>query len=72
MFERNLLVEVQRRRVPVFLVLVVRPGGNTSDGRGGPAVRLRAEPPEHVAEHETGQQEGHAHRTARQHFRFGR
>lgn len=70
------MVEVQRRRVPGLLELVVRlPVGRGSAGRrrrrAAAAVAVVV-PSEQVTEHQTGQQAGHAHRAARYHFRFGR
>jgi len=62
---RNLLVEVQRRGIPVviFLGSVVRLAVGDSD-----AVLRWTVPAEQVAEYETGQQAGHAHRAARYHL----
>lgn len=66
---------MQRRGMPIFLVPVVRPAvGRTGRRRetAAAAVIRGTIPTEQVAEHECGQQAGHAHRAARYHFRFGR
>lgn len=70
---------MQRSRVvPGLLELVVRlPVGRVPAAAAGRRRRRAAAaaivvPPEQVAEHESGQQTGHAHRTARYHFRLGR
>jgi len=64
----NLLIEVQRRGMPVIIFLgsVVRLAVGDSD-----AVLHGTVPAEQVAEYETGQQAGHAYRAARYHLRFG-
>lgn len=68
----NLMVEVQRSRVPISVLhSVERPSGSVSR-RPTTDFRRGIVPPEQVAEHQAGQDEGQAHRTARYHLRSGR
>lgn len=74
--KRNLLIEMQRLRIPIVfgvLVLAVRPVYRSTDRvLGLRRRRRRTVPTVQVAEHHRGQQARDAHRAARYGLRFGR